>query len=227
MFYILDLLKYVFLCTGYISNSSLFPEPLSQEEEEIYIAKYMKGDKEAKNILITRNLRLVAFIVKKYATTQIDQDDLISIGTIGLIKGLEKYNNSKGTKLSTYISRCIENEILMYLRSSKKTKYETSINNVIGQDKEGNELSYINILEYEQKDIEEELDLKEDIKNLYNKIRSVLKQRERMIIELRFGLNGQKEKTQNEVGEILGISRSYVSRIETKAIQKLKDSMKK
>ncbi len=210
MFYILDLLKYIFLCTGYISNSSLFPEPLTSEEEEIYIEKYMKGDKEAKNILITRNLRLVAFIVKKYATTQIDQDDLISIGTIGLIKGLDKYNNTKGTKLSTYISRCIENEILMYLRSSKKIKYETSINNAIGQDKEGNELSYINILEYDQKDIEEELDLKENIKNLYSKIRSVLKDRERMIIELRFGLNGEKEKTQNEVGKMLGISRSYV-----------------
>ena len=150
MVYLLDLLKFIFLCTGYVSNSSLFPEPLTGEEEERYIKRYMDGDKEARDILITRNLRLVAYIVKKYTSTNVEQDDLISIGTIGLIKGLEKYNNDKGTKLSTYISRCIENEILMYLRSNKKTKNETSINNVIGQDKEGNELSYINILEYEQ-----------------------------------------------------------------------------
>ncbi len=225
MIYILDLLKFIFLCTGYVSNSALFPEPLTPKEEEEYINKYMKGDLEARDVLITRNLRLVAYIVKKYATTNVDQDDLISIGTIGLIKGLEKFNNQKGTKLSTYISRCIDNEILMYLRSNKKTKNETSINNIIGQDKEGNELSYINILEYEQKDIEHELDLKQNIKTLYSKMKSILKDREKYIIELRFGLNGQKEKTQNEIGKELGISRSYVSRIETKALGKLKKAI--
>lgn len=225
MVYLLDLLKFIFLCTGYVSNSSLFPEPLTGEEEERYIKRYMDGDKEARDILITRNLRLVAYIVKKYTSTNVEQDDLISIGTIGLIKGLEKYNNDKGTKLSTYISRCIENEILMYLRSNKKTKNETSINNVIGQDKEGNELSYINILEYEQKDIEHEIDLKENVKKLYEKLQTVLKDREKYIIELRFGLNGKKEKTQNEIGKELGISRSYVSRIETKALSKLKKAI--
>lgn len=225
MIYILDLLKFVFLCTGYVSNSALFPEPLTPEEEEKYIERFMKGDLEARDILITRNLRLVAYIVKKYSTTNVEQDDLISIGTIGLIKGLEKFNNQKGTKLSTYISRCIDNEILMYLRTNKKTKNETSINNVIGQDKEGNELSYINILEYDQKDIEHELDLKQNIKTLYSKIQSILKDREKYIIELRFGLNGQKEKTQNEIGKELGISRSYVSRIETKALGKLKKAI--
>ena len=219
MVYLLEFLKYIFLCTGYVSNSALFPEPLTGEEEEMYIERYMKGDQEARDILITRNLRLVAYIVKKYANSNVEQDDLISIGTIGLIKGLEKYNNDKGTKLSTYISRCIDNEILMYLRSNKKTKNETSINNVIGQDKEGNELSYINILEYEQKDIEHELDLKQNIKKLYDKLQTVLKDREKYIIELRFGLNGKKEKTQNEIGKELGISRSYVSRIETKALR--------
>lgn len=227
MLQLLDLLKYIFICTGYVSNSNLFPEPLSVEEEKKYVDKYMKGDNEAKNILITRNLRLVAYVVKKYSTVQVDQDDLISIGTIGLIKGIERYNNEKGTKLSTYVSRCIENEILMYLRSSKKIKNETSINNVIGQDKEGNELSYINILEYEQMDIEDKIDLKEKIKLLYKKIGECLKDREKQIIELRFGLNGQKCKTQNEIGKIMGISRSYVSRIETKALNKLKKELSK
>ncbi len=227
LLHILDLLKYIFICTGYVSNSNLFPEPLTPEEEKIYIEKFISGDKEAKNVLITRNLRLVAFIVKKYSNSQVEQDDLISIGTIGLIKGLEKYNNDKGTKLSTYISRCIENEVLMYLRTTKKTKSETSINNVIGKDKDGNELSYINILEYEQKDIEEQLDLASNIRSLYNKLSNVLKDREKKIIELRFGLKGNEEKTQSEIGKMLGISRSYVSRIETKALGKLKNALKK
>ena len=221
----LDLLKYIFICTGYISNSNLFPEALTADEEKVYVEKYMRGDLEAKNILITRNLRLVAYIVKKYSSLQVEQDDLISIGTIGLIKGIERYNNEKGTKLSTYVSRCIENEILMYLRSNKKIKNETSINNVIGQDKEGNELSYINILECEQMDIEDKIDLNEKIKLLYKKIKECLKDREKQIIELRFGLNGSKAKTQNEIGKMMGISRSYVSRIETKAINKLKKEM--
>ncbi|MBE5820992.1 MAG: sigma-70 family RNA polymerase sigma factor [Clostridiales bacterium] len=225
MLQLLDLLKYLFICTGYVSNSNLFPEPLTSEEEKIYVEKYINGDIEAKHVLITRNLRLVAYVVKKYSTTQVDQDDLISIGTIGLIKGIERYNNEKGTKLSTYVSRCIENEILMYLRSNKKIKNETSINNVIGQDKEGNELSYINILECEQMDIEDKIDLKEKIKLLYKKIGECLKDREKQIIELRFGLNGKKGKTQSEIGKMMGISRSYVSRIETKAINKLKKEL--
>lgn len=206
---------------GYISGNTLFPEPLTNEEEKLYLEQMKNGDEDARNILIERNLRLVAHVVKKYSNTKIDQDDLISIGTIGLIKGINSFNVDKGSKLSTYVSRCIDNEILMYLRSTKKLNAEVYLNDPIGKDKDDNVVTLQEILENNERNIEDEVDLKIKIKKLYKKIGDILKDRERTIIELRFGLYGHKPKTQHEIAEMMGISRSYVSRIETKAIGKL------
>ena len=211
---------------GYISNNSLFPESLSQEDERIYVEKMREGDQDAKNILIEHNLRLVAHVCKKYNNTNIDQDDLISIGSIGLIKGINSYNPEKSIKLSTYISKCIDNEILMYLRSNKKTNSEVYLEDPIGKDKDDNTVRLGEVLENNDKPIEEEVDLKMKINKLYEKIKKVLKNRERTIIELRFGLNGKEPKTQKEIAKDMGISRSYVSRIETKAIGKLAREIK-
>lgn len=214
-------LKSAIFVVGYIQSSNLFPEPLSSEEEKNCIERMKNGDDEARNILIERNLRLVAHVSKKYATTNIDQDDLISIGTIGLIKGINSFDASKNIRLATYAARCIENEILMFLRSSKKTKSEVYLNEPIGKDKDDNEVTLMDVLETEEKSVEEEIDLKMKVKKLYQKMKEVLKDREKAILELRFGLNGGKPKTQNEIASMMGISRSYVSRIETKAIGKL------
>lgn len=211
---------------GYISNNNLFPESLSAEEEKMYVEKMREGDQDAKNILIEHNLRLVAHVCKKYNNTNIDQDDLISIGSIGLIKGINSYNPEKSIKLSTYISKCIDNEILMYLRSNKKTNSEVYLEDPIGKDKDDNTVRLGEVLENNDKPIEEEVDLKMKISKLYEKIKKVLKNRERTIIELRFGLNGKEPKTQKEIAKNLGISRSYVSRIETKAIGKLAKEIK-
>lgn len=217
----LAFLKSAVFLVGYIQSSNLFPEPLTQEEEKIYLEKFKNGDEEARNILIERNLRLVAHVSKKYTTTNIDQDDLISIGTIGLIKGINSFDSSKNIKLATYVARCIENEILMFLRSSKKTKSEVYLNEPIGKDKDDNEVTLIEVLETDDRSIEEEIDLKIKVKKLYEKMKEILKDREKTILELRFGLTGNKPKTQNEIAAMMGISRSYVSRIETKAISKL------
>ena len=211
---------------GYISGSNLFPEPLTSEEEKIYLEQMKNGDDEARNILIERNLRLVAHIVKKYSNTKVEQDDLISIGTIGLIKGINSFNVDKGSKLSTYVSRCIDNEILMYLRSTKKLNAEVYLNEPIGKDKDDNIVTLQEVLENDDRTIEDEVDLKMKIKKLYKKLGEVLKDREKTIIELRFGLDGHKPKTQHEIAEMMGISRSYVSRIETKAIGKLSKEFK-
>ena len=211
---------------GYISNNNIFPESLSVEEEKVYVQKMQNGDEEAKNILIEHNLRLVAHVCKKYNNTNIDQDDLISIGSIGLIKGINSYNPEKSIKLSTYISKCIDNEILMYLRSNKKTSSEVYLEDPIGKDKDDNTVRLGEVLENNDKPIEEEVDLKMKISKLYEKIKKVLKNRGRTIIELRFGLNGKEPKTQKEIAKDMGISRSYVSRIETKAIGKLAREIK-
>ena len=211
---------------GYISSNNLFPEPLSAEEEKIYIEKYENGDDEARNILIERNLRLVAHVSKKYSSTNINLDDLISIGTIGLIKGINSFNSTKGVRLATYVSRCIDNEILMHLRSNKKLQAEVYLNEPSGKDKDDNEISLIDILENDEKNVEDEIDLKLKIKKLYENMKKVLKSREKEILELRFGLNGNAPKTQNQIAEMMGISRSYVSRIETKAINKLSKEIK-
>ena len=211
---------------GYISGSNLFPEPLSSEEEKICLEKLKQGDDEARNILIERNLRLVAHVARKYSNSNVDQDDLISIGTIGLIKGINSFDVDKGSRLSTYVSRCIDNEILMHLRATKKLGAEVALNEPIGKDKDDNVVTLEEVLEADIRGVDEIIDLKIKIKKLYEKIKTVLKDREKMIIELRFGLNGTKPKTQNEIAEMIGISRSYVSRIETKAIGKLAKEIK-
>lgn len=217
----LSIMQDFFFLIGYVTNYSLFPEPLSPEEEAIYLEKYKNGDEEAKKILIERNLRLVAHIAKKYTSAQTEPEDIISIGTIGLIKGINSFKGNKGVRLATYVARCIENEILMHLRTTKKLQQEVSLDDPIGQDKEGNEITYIDVIENSSISIEDEIDLKLKVKKLYSKISEVLHGREKMIIEMRFGLNGREAKTQNEIAEMLGISRSYVSRIESKAIKKL------
>ena len=191
-----------------------------------YIYKsILSGDEDARNILIERNLRLVAHICKKYNIPNVDNDDLISIGTIGLIKGINTFNNNKGVRLATYASRCIENEVLMHLRSIKKLGAEVYLNEPIGKDKDDNEISLIDILEIDEKNIEDEIDLKMKTKKLYERMKDILKGREKTIIELRFGLGGNKPKTQNQIAEMMGISRSYVSRIEKKAIGKLNSKL--
>ena len=211
---------------GYITGNNLFPEPLTSEEEKIYLEKMKNNDEEARNILIERNLRLVAHVVKKYSNTKVNQDDLISIGSIGLIKGINSFNVDKGSKLSTYVSRCIDNEILMHLRSTKKLNAEVYLNEPIGKDKDDNIVTLQEVLENDDRNIEDEVDLKMKIKKLYTKIGEVLKDREKTIIELRFGSGGHKPKTQHEIADMMGISRSYVSRIETKAIGKLSNEFK-
>ena len=211
---------------GYIQSGNLFPEPLSAEEEKDCLEKMMQGDENARNILIEHNLRLVAHVAKKYNNTNIDQDDLISIGTIGLIKGINSFNTEKNIKLATYTARCIENEILMFLRSNKKVNSEVFLNEPVGKDKDDNVVTLQEILEVDEKNVEDEVDLKIKVKKLYQKMKIVLKQREKTILELRFGLAGDKPKTQKEIAEMLDISRSYVSRIETKAIGKLAKAIK-
>ena len=222
-----EFIKNFFFLFGYVSNYNLFPEPLSPEEEIYYLELLEAGDENAKKILVERNLRLVAHIAKKYTGTNCDQEDIISIGTIGLIKGINSYKSEKKVKLATYVARCIENEILMHFRSTKKLSQEVSLNDALGQDKEGNEITFIDVIENGGVSIEDEIDLKMKVKKLYKKISEVLLDREKMIIELRFGLNGREAKTQNEIANMLGISRSYVSRIETKAIGKLSKEFEK
>ena len=222
----LAFLKSAIFVVGYIQSTNLFPEPLSSEEEKACLKRLKNGDEEARNILIERNLRLVAHVSKKYSTTNIEQDDLISIGTIGLIKGINSFDSSKNIRLATYVARCIENEILMFLRSSKKTKSEVYLNEPIGKDKDDNVITLQEILENNERSIEDSIDLKLKQKKLYEKMETTLKPREKEILVLRFGLNNKKPLTQNEVADIYGISRSYVSRIESKAISKLAKEFK-
>ena len=220
-------LKTAIFVVGYIVSSNLFPEPLTPEEEKVYLDLLKSGDEEARNILIERNLRLVAYISKKYNSSNVDQDDLISIGTIGLIKGINSFDDSKGVRLATYIARCIDNEILMHLRSTKKLGAEVYLDDPIGKDKDDNTVTLQEVLENNDKAIEDVVDIKFKIKKLYSKMKEVLKTREKTILELRFGLNGEKPKTQNQIADMMGISRSYVSRIETKAIGKLAKEFEK
>lgn len=222
----LQFLKSAIFVVGYIQGGNLFPEPLTAEEEKNCLEQMAKGDDEARNILIERNLRLVAHVAKKYSTAKVEQDDLISIGTIGLIKGINSFKVEKGARLSTYVSRCIDNEILMHLRATKKLGAEVYLNEPIGKDKDDNIVTLQEVLENNERNIEEEVDIKMKIKLLCEKMKEVLKDRERTILELRFGLGGHKPKTQNEIAKMMGISRSYVSRIETKAIDKLSQEIK-
>lgn len=200
-----------------------FPQPLTASEERYYLQKYTEGDLEAKHILIERNLRLVAHIVKKYQSMEEDTEDLLSIGTIGLIKAVVTFNPDKSVRLGTYAARCIENEILMYLRTKKKSSREVSLYEPIGTDREGNEIQLFDVIETEGEDAHSKVELKEDIRMLYQRVEKELTPRERTVLKLRYGLYHEEEYTQKEIARRLGISRSYVSRIEKGAIAKLRE----
>lgn len=204
-----------------------FPKPLSTKEEQEYLRQWKNGFKEARDILIERNLRLVAHIVKKYGSIDKDADDLISIGTIGLIKAIDTFDMEKGIRLATYASRCIDNELLMMLRSNKKQSKEVYLYEPIGADKEGNEINLLDIIESTDVDIVEGLEFQENVKRLYQYVKRFLTDREQEIIELRYGLGNTEEVTQREIADKLGISRSYVSRIEKKALGKLREEFEK
>jgi RNA polymerase sporulation-specific sigma factor len=204
-----------------------FQKPLSSEEEHLFIERYRQGDEEARNILIERNLRLVAHIVKKYQYVDEETEDMISIGTIGLIKAVTTFDADKGSRLATYAARCIENELLMMFRTKKKSNRDVSIQEPIGTDKEGDEISLIDVIESPPEDIVDKMELASDIEKLYDYVEHHLTEREREIIKLRYGLFQGEESTQREIGAKLGISRSYVSRIEKKALWKLKEAFSK
>lgn len=199
-----------------------FKKPLSPEDEKLYLKRYKEGDTAARNLLIEHNLRLVAHVAKKYQSPEHDPDDLISIGIIGLIKAVTTFDSEKNNRLATYAARCIENELLMMLRSRKKLSREVSMYEKIGTDQEGRELRLMDILESEPVDVLENLETQKNIRHLRDCMRSVLNERELQVICERYGLLGRQERTQREIAASLGISRSYVSRLEKKALEKLR-----
>lgn len=218
---LLQIFSNLFYFALHVTNAGSFPPPLSAKKEAELLEKSRNGDTDARNKLIEHNLRLVAHIVKKYYSSFADQDDLISIGTIGLIKSVETFKADKGIRLATYSARCIENEILMFLRSQKKSSQDVFISDQIDTDKEGNSLTFMDVIA-DKSDIVEEIDTKIKLCKLKNILTKVLDKRELQIIQMRYGINGQKELTQNEIAKKLGISRSYVSRIEKSALEKLR-----
>ena len=209
----------------FIGSTDILPEPLSKEEEYKYVEAFQKGDISARNKLIEHNLRLVVFLSKKYENTKVDLEDLVSIGTIGLIKGINTYKNDKNIKLATYASRCIDNEILMYLRKNKKRKADVSLDESLSFDSEGNELHLEDILGTESDIVTKNLE-ESDMKKIMLKEIDKLNERDKQIIMLRYGLNGNEEMTQKEVAELLGMSQSYISRIEKKVINKISNIIK-
>ena len=219
---LIQIISNLFYFALHVSGAGSFPPALSAKKEAELLEKYYAGDIEAKNTLIEHNLRLVAHIVKKYYTSNCDQDDLISIGTIGLIKAVSTFNSGKGIRLATYAARCIENEILMYFRNQKKVAQDVYISDPIDTDKDGNTLTLIDIIA-DDSDVVEEIETKVRIEKLRTLLTTKLDKREKQIISMRYGLNGQKELTQREIAKKLGISRSYVSRIETATLKKLKN----
>ena len=202
-----------------------FPKPLSDKEEKYYIEQYENGDEEAKKILIERNLRLAAHIAKKYSSQSHTMDDFISIGTIGLIKAVNTYSSSRSVRLATYAAKCIENEILMSIRASKKNSSEVSLNVSIGTDKDGNEISLNDILGTEPDAVADDISLKIQVQQMINTMNKVLSERERLVLIHRYGILGRVPRNQREVAAILGISRSYVSRIEKKALEKMRAAL--
>ena len=208
-------------------TSVFYPKQLSSEEEEALIIRCQSGDAEARNILIEHNLRLVAHIAKKYSSTGYPTDDLISIGSIGLIKAVSTYDPDKGTKLGTYAVRCIANEILMLLRSSRKYSREVSLFEPIGVDKDGETVSLVDVIEMENKEVLDSIIFSQDVRELYEAYENCLKDNEKQVLSMRYGLFGKKEETQREIAKKLGISRSYVSRIEKKAIEKIRAEFEK
>ena len=222
MFEILGFLgQYICFFILHVCGGGSFPKPLSEKQEKIYLERCANGDKEARNKLVEHNLRLVAHIIKKYYGTQSEQDDLVSIGTIGLIKAVDTYDMNKNIRLSSYASRCIENEILMHFRNAKKSAQDISLNETIDTDKDGNPLTLLDIMAVDD-NIIDTLDLKFNSSKLGQYINEVLDEREKRIIILRYGLNGNEPMTQKNVAKLLNISRSYVSRIETRALKILK-----
>ncbi|TBX12040.1 RNA polymerase sporulation sigma factor SigK [Clostridium perfringens] len=227
--YLLELVGSKIFLTGYVTGNSTFPKPLNEKEEKIYLERLKDGDVEAKRVLVERNLRLVAHIVKKYSSNyqnSKEMDDLISIGTIGLIKAIDSFDTNKGIRLATYAAKCIDNEILMFFRNTKKTKGEVFLQDPIGVDKEGNEICLIDILSSDSDSVLEVVENSLQVKELYKKMSDVLSPREKEIIQMRYGLLDGDIKTQREIAGILGISRSYVSRIEKKALKKLNKEFK-
>ena len=213
--------QYVFFFILHVCGGGSFPKPLSEKQEREYLLKMHEGDMSARNKLVEHNLRLVAHIIKKYYGVQTEQDDLVSIGTIGLIKAIDTFKPDKKIRLSSYASRCIENEILMHFRSAKKTAQDVSLNETIDTDKDGNPLTLMDIMAVDD-NILDELDKKLNSRKLGQFIREELTERERKIIIMRYGLGAGEPMTQKEVAKVMNISRSYVSRIETKALKKLK-----
>ncbi len=205
-------------------QSGSFPKPLTQEEETHYLALSAKGDIEARNVLIERNLRLVAHIMKKYYAQTADQEDLISIGTIGLIKGIESFDASKGARLATYAARCVENEILMYFRSQKKSSQDVSLSDYIETGSDGAALALMDVVAQEE-DLMETISNREDIRKVIAAVDRVLTEQEKQVILLRYGLGGNPPHRQREVADVTGISRSYVSRIEKRALEKLRQEL--
>ena len=223
--YLLGFLSEAVFAVAYVTSGNSFLKPLSNAEEALYIEKCQNGDADAKNKLIEHNLRLVAHISKKYTLKGYDSDDIISIGTIGLIKAVSSYNPEKNVSLATYSARCIENEILMTLRQGKKYQSEVLLQDTVGADKDGKELSLIDRIGNDGESVFEEVNLRIGIKELYKEMKNALSGRERKILELRYGLYGTEALTQKEISSMMGISRSYVSRIEKKAIKKLTKKM--
>ena len=199
-----------------------FPQPLSAAQETVYLRQYQNGDMHARDILIERNLRLVAHIVKKYMNSGKETDEMISVGIVGLVKAVNTYNFEKGSRLATYAARCIDNELLMLMRGDRKLSREVSLYEPIGTDKEGNEITLLSILEHEDEDIIDQLDKKQSLRKLSKILSKVLTPREYFVVIRRYGLYGHHETTQRELAEQLNISRSYVSRIEKKALEKLR-----
>lgn len=200
-----------------------FPKPLTAENEKYYLSRLRDGDGEARRILIEYNLRLVAHIVKKYQSAEDDMEELISIGTIGLIKAVDTFDQEKARRLSTYAARCVENEILMYMRAKKKYMRETSYYEPIGTDKEGNEIQLLDIMESGEPEAMEQIQLKDDSLRIYRLLEERLSEREQLVLIMRYGLYGGREYTQREIAERLGISRSYISRIEKNALHRLRE----
>ena len=224
---LLNMIGNVTFLTAYITGNASFPQPLNEEEEKSYLIKLKEGDLLAKGILVERNLRLVAHIVKKFSYPGNDIDDLISIGTVGLIKGIDSFDMSKGIRLATYVSRCIENEMLMLIRSNKKIKREMSIQDPIGNDKDGNEISLIDVLSSDEDSVIDIVERKIQLKQICNEINIGLNDREKAVIQMRYGLLDGKPRTQREISLSIGISRSYISRIEQRVLKKLNKKLDK
>ena len=223
---ILQFASKIFCFTSYVSNKESYPQPLTPKQEDEYLKKYAQGDGNAREVLIKHNLRLVAHIAKKYSHSM-DVDDLISIGSIGLVKGISTYRQGKGTQLATYLARCIENEILMALRSSKKYRNTFSLDEPLGIDGDGNEFALIDVLSVNQDSVFHQVEIKMLSQKLDQVMKSCLTNREYKILQLRYGLGEKPAYTQLKTAEMLGISRSYISRIEKKALQKIREKIKK